>query len=399
MLAGIVACSGGNSADLPEHIRILENLTVYSADSEPVGEIILERGVAFGEGEEVAMNWVHSESGIGWFAGLGVAASGRIFIGDYTGLNIHVFDPDGSYLKSLGGRGPGPGEYNSIADMKVIGDYLYVYDGLKLYVNMYSVETLDLVHAINVKPYAANQDRFEELADWFPYERILRNDSTFLVGFVEHPRDSRKRTPTYNLGKKRMRKYYVMDAGGNIISEKIFEMRSFRDLLAIVNGRQIYNHFAVSFLGRPLVAMASDGHIFAAWSEDFSVQVYDPDGNYRHAFYYPHRNKSLDRDEIIALYIGKSEWNRILVQYAELPETWPALQSMLADDEGRLWIATIEEQDQVAWWVLEKTGKLIARFYWPNDRSIELVDNGYVYVRERSENGLQNMVKYRIEMD
>ncbi len=42
---------------------------------------------------------------------------GNIYIGDKASLTIKVFDKDGNYLKSLGGRGRGPNEFHDISFM------------------------------------------------------------------------------------------------------------------------------------------------------------------------------------------------------------------------------------------------------------------------------------------
>jgi len=83
-----------------------------------------------------------------------------------------------------------------------------------------------------------------------------------------------------------------------------------------------------------------------------------------------------------------------------LPESWPALNDLLIDDENRLWVSTIVEDFEIfEWWVLEETGELITRFKWPRDEPIEVVKNGYMYTLETDEDtGLQQVVRYRIEM-
>ena len=89
-----------------------------------------------------------------------------------------------------------------------------------------------------------------------------------------------------------------------------------------------------------------------------------------------------------------------IVSQNDLPETWPAIDNILADDEGRLWVATIVEDLSVyEWWVLEDSGELITKFKWPRDEPIEVVKNGKIYTRETDEDtGLQRVVRYGIGM-
>lgn len=52
---------------------------------------------------EVSINWYDRLGALSWLAGLEVDEVGRVFVGEYGVLKIHVFDPDGTHLKSLGG--------------------------------------------------------------------------------------------------------------------------------------------------------------------------------------------------------------------------------------------------------------------------------------------------------
>ena len=89
-----------------------------------------------------------------------------------------------------------------------------------------------------------------------------------------------------------------------------------------------------------------------------------------------------------------------LVSQNKVPDTWPAMDNMIIDDDGRLWIATIvEDLDVFEWWLLEETGELLSKFKWPRDEPIVTVKNGKVYTRQTDvETGLERVVRYGIEM-
>src|SRR5690625_4707531 len=93
---------------------------------------------------------------------------------------------------------------------------------------------------------------------------------------------------------------------------------------------------------------------------------------------------------------------------AKLPDKWPALDRILLDDEQRLWVSTIsDDEEHYTWWVLDEAGKLLASFKWPGERlkrhissenRFEVIRDGYVYSRElNAETELQEIVRYRIE--
>ena len=57
-----------------------------------------------------------------------VGRNGEVLIADAVAGRIRVFDPDGGYRKTIGRRGPGPGEFTRIRAMHVHGDTLIVLD-------------------------------------------------------------------------------------------------------------------------------------------------------------------------------------------------------------------------------------------------------------------------------
>ena len=56
--------------------------------------------------------------------------SGEIFVADSAAHDIKVFDTDGRLLRSIGGRGIGPGRFNGPTHLSCRGDRLYVTDTL-----------------------------------------------------------------------------------------------------------------------------------------------------------------------------------------------------------------------------------------------------------------------------
>jgi len=323
-----------------------------------------------------------------------------VFIADNSATKIHVFDSDGKYLESIGGKGTGPGQYRGITDMKMVSNKLYVFDFLQFRTTIYSLDSLKVIKAENVKP-AVNQGEFDEIRGWIRWRLSIRSDGTYLAGFRKHRLDARVGSPTYNLDKARPKKYYLMNDKSKIISDEIFGVKKLREILvAKVGDRQLSNFRPLPFLGRTIITLSDNNYIYTAWTDDFLIKVYGPEGNYVRAFYYPFEKKPIRRGDLLSLF-HKDNRNRKLVEHAKLPKKWPAIYSMIADDQNRLWVSTIVDKAGVReWWVLQNTGKLIAKFNWPDNRSIKAVKDGYAYALvTNTETGQQKIVKYRIVMD
>ena len=52
----------------------------------------------------------------------------QIFISDKTSSKIFAFDLSGKYLRTIGQKGSGPGEFSYLGDFNVNGNSIYVQD-------------------------------------------------------------------------------------------------------------------------------------------------------------------------------------------------------------------------------------------------------------------------------
>lgn len=393
----VIGCND-EMPEVPEHILELKNLTVIKDDASK--KVTLTREITFGGDVDSSMNWFDSLDGLGWLAGLEVDDRGRVYIGDYSGLEIHAFQPDGTHIKSVGERGRGPGELRSISEIRIVSGQLNIFDPLRFRLHSYSLESLELESEKNV--YI---NRVSETIEELGYRQMhhttqLRPDGIFLAGFMKHLRDARVDRETYNLDEDRPIRYFLKNSEGELLSDNSFRVNDAGVIFADVEGRHISNMFPLPFLGNSLISISADNYTYTSLSREFLIKSYDPDGNYVRALYFPFENKILKREELLKKYERGNETTQNLLLHAELPEYWPALNDLLVDDEDRLWVSTnVEDLDIVEWWVIKETGEVIATFKWPRNYSIEKIKNGYVYALETDEEtGLQQVVRYAIEM-
>ncbi len=62
------------------------------------------------------------------YADVAVDRRGRIHVADFMQPEIAVFDSTGAFLRTLGGRGEGPGEYDVVFHINVGPEYIHVFD-------------------------------------------------------------------------------------------------------------------------------------------------------------------------------------------------------------------------------------------------------------------------------
>lgn len=373
-------CSARGEVDIPGHIKELENLTAYSADTEPAAEISFEPEALFGDNEEVI---------IGQITNATVDTEGRVFIADFRQSTIYVYESDGTYLRQLGGEGEGPGEFGNLGAVHADTDYLYAMDWNRRRLNVFSLTDLQFEFTINLMD---DNPEIEELQNRYPGNYFVKNDGTILVAYGLPYR------PDTDPEEERHTIFYEVDRNGDIKSDELFSQRA-PDILSHQTGDGARIVGMSPFGGRPLFALTGDGRPISAWSEDFLIKFHTTDGEYERAFYYPYEKSEVDRQEVIDSY--ENDQMKQMVRNAEAPDTWPALNSLEVDDQNRLWVSTIVGDDEVyEWWILEEDGELLAKFTWPRSRNLQQIKNGFVYaIESEEESGLQRVVQYRVALD
>jgi len=345
---------------------------------------------------------------VGDIAKFAADGENRVYIADSDQTTIHVFDPDGSYLTSLGREGKGPGEFTAFrshTSIKIHSNRLYVTDviGTSFFpdrIQVFLLEDLSFSHTI--KLLAEYRDNFKQLEGYYPKRIYPFGNGRFLVSYHRFP-NKYKDNESYI-------RYVIQDSTGYILTGPILEQKDLTQLVYKVTNVSI-PYQAITpfpFFGKSLLAVShEDHHLYAVpETEEFKLDVYKPDGKYLRSFQHSFENKSLTREGLIKRYgdtmsaLGPGTIAADMIREAQnLPDTWPALNDMLIDDENRLWISTIVEDDEIyEWWVLKDTGELLARFDWPRNKEIKVVKNGKLYTEETDKNGLARIGRYSIEM-
>ncbi len=377
-------CTSSDNQGIPEDIRQLPDLHIIDPDDEPISEIELTRKQSFTDTDEVL---------IGRPGDLTADEYGNVYIAEQSPNHpeIYSFDPDGNYITTIGSHGSGPGEFQSISRIQYRDGYLYAYDGplsrFSVFKNPYPNNQGDYSAATElahiIQPDTDDPSLPNEISEsfLFPINFAVTGDHQILTAFK--PFDSS--IPSLF--------YVFIDQEGSINTETILEIDSDEHVVDYSSGQML-----LPTSRDALVAISTDGDIFTSNSEEFLIKVYDRHGEYQYALYKPYKRRELDKDKLASEYESS---RRRAIQDAELPETWPALDEVLMDDENRLWIATLpDDPDMLEWWVLDENSELLTRFDWPKYKEIKEIKNSSVFVRIAShETGLTEVIQYDIEME
>lgn len=372
---------------IPQEVRNLKNLQINSPSNFKVDTVELIRKQIFESNNQVFIN--------GHIGEIAVDDKNRVFImaSKIGAISIYVFMPNGDFISTIGRVGRGPGEFTTIWGMEIRDEQLFVYDSSQRRISIFSLSNFALTSDAVLSRAMVRQNK--ELASLAPgHDFYVINDDKFLLNF--------QMKIVSNEYRKNL--YYYISRNGIILPDKILERQRFKFYMTNMKRWKgvVLTPFTMPFTRNKLIAISKSGNIFTANTENFLIKVYDENGNYQRAFYYPYEKSKLHLSTL-----NISEGKKAILANTIIPKTWPALHNMVFDDQNRLWVFTITDSDKTfKGWVLNEKGKLIAKFNFPGRRSkrsvmskpLMLIKNGYLYTHQQNlKKGTDRIVKYKIE--
>lgn len=371
----VAGCSPDNPYGLPPHVVAADSVVVIPENPAGMATVKLEKEIAFRDSlllEGISTVAVGDDGSV-LFAG-----------SSWNRTQIHIFNRDGTYTDSLGNYGSRDGEFLEVRNLQLVGDTLYVFDTELGRVTIFNSKTGNLISVVNPQYHG------EQLPNsWNGFHAspiALLNNSSFLTEF------KRDRNPAYESSGDIQ--YYAADYDGAILSSKILSQKDLQYIIGDYAGRPA--PFTLSLPERPLLSVAENGRIYSAYTEEFFINVYEPNGDYLYSYYSDIERYSLDPNEVIHPRFSHNDQLLRVRESAVYPEKWPALHSMAVDDVGNLWVSTItSDREQLKWWIIEEeTGEVTATFYRPTEKPIVTVKDNSVYTIETGNSGFKEVVRY-----
>lgn len=377
MLVLAAGCSGPDAFEkVPKHLQELENLNVL-ADVEPAGNVMFSKAQTFGE---INLGLLPPQRGYG--PDVAVDERGYVYRADKGGRTILVFNDGGELVQNVGREGRGPGEFQSIAAIDLSEGRLVVYDSILSRLSIFSTDNGELLQSLSIN--AASWKHQVEAVNPYPQTIVALEADLYLTSVIEEKEDG----SVYHA-------YYKMNGKGQFISGKIVETKHSERLTGTTKqGRSAGINLPYSTKGK--ISVPKDGHIFHINTGEFLIRVYDEDGNDVRSIYYPYEKEPLEKQEVLDEYHPNMH---PVFDNAEFPDRWPALESLIIDDEHKIWIYTIVEDKEIRqWYLLENSGEVLASFSWPSDSEIKIIRNNKMYAEETNpETGSKVIVGYDID--
>jgi len=388
----LVNCSSRQSQQIPNHIQQLDSLTSYPADAQPARDIKLAKDVTYRDTSQVMFGPM--------IRGVEVDEQGQVYLLDFRQNKIHVFAGNGSFRKSMKVSGRGPGELIMPWQMRATNNQLHLLGYVQQKISVFDAQTLEHIQDV---PVGISEKTGTEPSwmSWAQKNQFSYRPITFFV----HPDGN----------------YFIFFGDEDVGSGRNLSDRTYEVSLYDLSVQQYVQYDLLSFdwTGQMMAAEVGDGMRFTpdtpyirssqfdfangrlvqGWTDDFLFKFYDEQGNYQRAIYYPFEKVPLIEEKALSHHrlLGVQE----AVRNDTLPHSWPAFNSVVMDDQGRLWVSTFtEDPNMYKWLVLESSGKLLAEFNWPARRKLQEVQGGFAYTLERNpQTGLQKVMRYRFEIN
>ena len=372
MGVALTSCSASESdVNVPEDIAALDNVAVYSGEMAPLNEISFEPVARFGDTDSIFISRV---------SGIAVTDGGTLFMADRSEAVIHVYNSSGIYQTSVGRRGEGPGEFQTIVQPELSDSSLFVLDLDQQRVSLFDSENYSFRRSFSLGDKDGIRGRPLSM-ELLPEERIL---ALYSASERDGNRLKRSEIPA------------ILDNEGEVISSGFVTLTENNRLLVESNG--MFQIFSMPFLGQNLLDVTENGEIVTGFTDRFLLHYLSLNGDTLRSIYHATMPPSLDRQSL--LNNMESEAIRGELSSMDMPDNRQAFNSLRVDDENRLWISSPTADTEVYdWRVLSNAGEKMAQFSQPASSSLQLVKDGFAYFLETDEEtGVTDVIKYRFTL-
>lgn len=335
------------------------------------------------------------ETYFGLIQGVDVDRAGRIYVGDMVRACVHLFSDQGKYIRSIGRKGRGPGEFSYVWDVSLLEpDSLCVFDGATRLLSIFAPDRFESpVRTIAIPPVTGGYAPSPLGTIASGTKGVWADKNLFFVPYAsEYTAGGLDKVPRVLM--------YVLNRKGNFqTSTPIITMAQKQRF--IIQGENGFSVGEMPFARRPVIAVGNDGLIYHGDTDNTNVYVKTPTGALKHII-------ALDEKRIR---ITPAMWQRELERWPDrkltmstlhrsktpLPEFLPVFEQMLIDDRGRVWIGfSTDNKDFLRWEVLTSEGKRLHSLTLTKDAMLLLIRQGRAYALHTDNNGVQSVIVYRL---
>lgn len=315
---------------------------------------------------------------------------GRIVVADGLAKEIRFFDAHGVHMRTVGGPGQGPGEFQSLSWMGLCGEGLYVFDRRQRRVSSWSLQG----------DYKETFQLREPDADRVPYRSSCGADGSILVAGWGH-RQRHSSNTTFEMFEQEAplslidpRTQEVVKVGQYISSERVYTTNP------VTGGHTTWTHP----FGRGVVFTLDREHLYVGTSERLQVEVRDHQGRLLRILRGPDADLTITSEDVAAYRsLTFSRPDSLLRGYLEeqempMPPGKPAYTRFLVDRARNLWVKrfVVSEAERERWGVFSPEGRFLGHVAIPEGFHLLDVTDDRVVGVSRDDLGVERVETRRL---
>lgn len=329
---------------------------------------------------------------IGLIQGIAVDEESRVYVGDYINMQVHRYTPEGAYDDSFGGRGQGPGEFQSISGMDMgPNDSLFVHDRMARRIVAFSTDNMgrSTTTLIPSRDDGLNPSMLGGPLVGLHGIWVLPDGEKVVAsgrGFSPENRNEEDRN---------IRLHFLGE-------EDAIATLSDREFIVFENGG--FSVRLMPFGQRTVVTVDQDGDILYGMNEGIEIQRVSPVNGNGTTIVQDNHSSIPVTEELLEAEIQRmgSELSSDQVEQLrrEAPEALPAFEHMVVDSENRIWVAVNDpdafEDGNTAYRVFSEGGQRLSEFTLEGIVFLQVVKDGKAYGIRTSSSGAQNVDIYNV---
>lgn len=313
---------------------------------------------------------------------------GYVYVCDYRANDIKVFDEEGTFFKTIGRKGQGPGELSRPYVFAVTDDRLIIWN-----MGNRRLDALTKDGEFIKSVYVSLIDGAPRMMRALPNGNVVVASEKVYFGELDKPQEYFIDIYSPDLEKKK--RIYV---------QKIWRNKFVRKGDGIAN-------IPVPFSPRVYWDVSPKGEIVIGYSRRYEIKIYDMNGekvsSFSHA-YTPQKVINEDKKRFFAL-IASSSGGRIrrgasdfIVKHTKFPKIKPAFQQIKVDSEGNILVMVYRknrDEEGRFFDVFDSQGnflgdvQIIGEIGFPY---FSVIKEGTFWQQEANESGFIKIIKYRI---
>ena len=307
-------------------------------------------------------------------------SEGNLYVSDREKVQIFVFNTDGEFKGTFGGKGEGPGEFERVDKIstRLNDDTLFVHDGYydNIHVFVPGEELPEFLHEFNGR--VLDKPNVREI---YPIgnHQILTTFGLFGGADAGEGKYSA-----------------LLNSNGDVLEHEFRFVH--RDDMIIREDGNVTTFIQKPFGSGALLSVGPDDRIYYAWSNNPIIEISKKTGAMADSIEVVLPNRETT-PELLEDYLDDFDFRDEVEGYIreEFPETKPVFRDLVVDDQSYIWLKVYPDSStDPNWLILDEYGEPKATTTFDDNFSIEEIRNNRIigyYAPDEIEDGLSYEVR------